>query len=313
MSQDMNWETTDPGTTDVNTAGHWEIEQPRPRGNGCLKGCLIVAALLLIAAVISAWFVSQNWRGWAGMMVRGALEQALDDTSLPDEEKVQIQEQVDRVVTAFEEGQLTEAQVELLVNELAESPLAASVVAYSIEKKYFDSSGLSDEEKEAGRNTLKRCVRGWLDEKLTEEDADPVLSHIGTKDDAGNWELRDQVSDEELRAFLAAAKELADSAEIPETVEEVDPSDEIKRIVDAALNPEAADISAEAETEGQPDAKPEDPAEPTAEAEAEMDAEAVDVPPAAEQADESPSGESLSAEDSDSPPPPAENPAPPTE
>lgn len=259
MSQDSVWETPD-----QNTAGNWEVETPQPRGNGCLKGCLIVAALLLILAIISAWFVSQNWRGWAGTMVRSVLEQTLDDTSLPEEEKAEIQEQVDRVVTAFEEGRLTEAQIELLMNELAESPLAATVVAYSIEKKYFDTSGLSDEEKAEGRMTLRRCVRGWLDDVLTEEDADPVLSHIGTKDEAGNWELKDTVSDEELRAFLAAAKQLADDAEIPETVEEVDPSDEIKRIVDAALNPEAAEAADEAEST---EAAEEPAAEPTTEQE----------------------------------------------
>lgn len=231
---------------DQDQFGNWQVEQqPVKQGNGCLKGCLIVVVVLVILTIISGWFVSQNWRGWAATFVRSTLEETLNESGLPEDEKQQIQEQVDRVVAAFEEGQLTEEQVNTLLDELAESPLAASVVAYTIEKKYFDSSGLTDEEKEAGKTTLRRCVRGWMDDDLTDEDIDAVLTHIGTKDDDGNWELHDEVTDDELKAFLADAKERADNAGVAETVEEVDPSDEIERIVNAALNPEAAEREAE--------------------------------------------------------------------
>lgn len=248
---------------DQDQFGNWQVEQEPPRqGGGCLKGCLIVAMVLAVLAIISGWFMSQNWRGWAATFVRSTLEQTLDESGLPEDEKQQIQEQVDRVVAAFEEGQLTEEQVNTLLDELAESPLAASVVAYTIEKKYFDSSGLTDEEKEAGKTTLRRCVRGWMDDDLTDEDIDAVLTHIGTKDEDGNWELHDEVTDDELKAFLAGAKERADNAGVAETVEEVDPSDEIERIVNAALNPQEA----EQESEDPPDAAPPEQTDGTAQA-----------------------------------------------
>lgn len=126
----------------------------------------------------------------------------------------------------------------MLFDELVQSPLPGAVIAFSIEKQYFDRSDLSDEEKDAGRTTLRRCVRGYSDGDLTEEDVDAVLGHIGTKDPDGNWEFRDDVTDEELRKFLAEATERADTAGVAETVEDVDPSDEIKRIVDSILNPD---------------------------------------------------------------------------
>ena len=259
MSQDLNREMA--GET---TAGTWYVDaESQSQGTGCLWGCLITTAVLLSLAATGSWFVAQNWRGWAGTVVRGVLEQTLDDTTLPEEEKIQIQEQVDRVVIAFEEGRLTEAQVERMMIDLAESPLAGTVIAFSIERKYFDVSGLSEEEKQEGRTTLQRCVRGWMDGLLTEEDVEAVLSHIGTKDAEGNWDLHDEVSDEDLRAFLADAKERADTAGVAETVEEVDPSEEIKRIVDAALNPEAADMNMDTEAEME-SAPADDAAAPTA-------------------------------------------------
>ena len=218
--------------------GNWQVKPdlPKSEGRGCLKGCLIAAAVLLILAIVAAWIVSLNWRDWTGAFVRTGLEETLNEMDLPAEEKEQIQEQVERVVTAFEEGTLTGDQVEMLFDELVQSPLPGAVIAFSIEKKYFDRPDLSDEEKDAGRTTLRRCVRGYSDGDLTEEDVDAVLGHIGTKDPDGSWVFRDDVTDEELRKFLAEARKRADTAGVAETVEEVDPSDEIKRIVDPILN-----------------------------------------------------------------------------
>ncbi len=234
-------QTFDSPPADQDNFGNWEVEQELPKsgGGGCLKGCLIVTAILLVLTALSVWYVSSNWRGLAGSLGKAVVAQMLEDSGIPEQERAEIMEQVDRVVVPFEEGRLTEAQVEKLIEEVMASPLSAPVIAFIVEKKYFDSSGLIDEEKQNGRMTLRRCVRGLFDGLLTEDDLDEILSHIGTKDSEGNWEFRDDVSDEELRKFLADAKERADDAGVAETVEEVDPSDEIKRIVDSVLNPEA--------------------------------------------------------------------------
>lgn len=233
--------------TNQDTFGNWEVESdpPESKDGGCLKGCLIATVVLLLLTAISGWYASNNWRDWAGSLGRTMVTEVLDETELPAQEKTEILEQVQRVITAFEEGSLTSAQAEDLSNQLAASPLSAPVIAFVIEKKYFDSSGLSDEEKETGRMTLRRCVRGLFDGELTEVDADAVLTHIGTKDPEGNWEFRDDVTDDELQEFLAEAKERADNAGIAETVEEVDPSDEIKRIVDSVLNQEFVEAEIE--------------------------------------------------------------------
>jgi hypothetical protein len=237
----------DSQATGQDNFGNWEVEPdlPKSKGGGCLKGCLIATVVLLLLTVLGGWYASNNWRGWAGSLGRTMVNGVLDETELPAEEKTEILEQVQRVINAFEEGSLTSAQAEDLSTQLTESPLSAPVIAFVIEKKYFDRSGLSDEEKETGRMTLRRCVRGLFDGELTEDDADAVLSHIGTKDSEGNWEFRDDVTDDKLREFLAEAKERADNAGVAETVEEVDPSDEIKRIVDSVLNPELVEAEVE--------------------------------------------------------------------
>ena len=52
------------------------------------------------------------------------------------------------------------------------------------------------------------------------------------------------MSDEELRAFFKEAKAQADAAQIPPEPEDIDPSDELKRIIDQAMNGRAAPADA---------------------------------------------------------------------
>jgi hypothetical protein len=224
--------------------GTWNAETaPEKKSNGCLKGCLIAAAIVLALAVLGGWLASQYWRSWASGFARTTINQTLKQSGLPEFEQKEIQVQVERLLAEFQEGRLTQAQAERLMDQLADSPLSASVIAFTIEKQYFDHSGLRDEEKESGRMTLRRCVRGVFNGDLSEEDGDAVLGTIGTKQPDGNWELNETLTDEELRTFLEKAKSRADAAGVPEIVEEVDPSDEIKRIIDAVLNPEASETN----------------------------------------------------------------------
>ena len=62
------------------------------------------------------------------------------------------------------------------------------------------------------------------------------MVHVADRQPDGNWRLRQQVSDADLRAALTEAKAQADKAGIAEEPEEFDPSDEFQRIIDEALN-----------------------------------------------------------------------------
>jgi 2-hydroxychromene-2-carboxylate isomerase len=109
------------------------------------------------------------------------------------------------------------------------------IVVMAVDKHYFDRSGLSDEEKKQGRVALQRFARGVFDKKIDEKGIDSVMMHVADRQGQGNWELRAHVSDQDLRAALAAAKARADEAGIGESPQNVDPSDEMKRIIDESL------------------------------------------------------------------------------
>jgi len=226
----------------------------------CLTGCLIVGVLMLVIVGLGAWYVTTHIQQLAGSVANKVVTGALEQSELPEQEKAEIMAQVKRVTDAMSENRLSEAQFTTLVGQLTESPLFATFIVGAIEFKYLDKSGRTDEEKQNGRLSMKRAMHGLFDGQIEESQLDTALQHIGDRNNDGGWKLRDSVTDDELRAFLAAMKQLADDADIPMEVEEIDPSDELKRIIDSALNPEAAD--------------PEEPATLDQPAEMEMPAEA---------------------------------------
>jgi hypothetical protein len=224
--------------------GLYDPQQQPPKRSGwqnCLIGCLVVCGGVGLLVVIFAIWVAYNWRTWAAAGVSEVAKQAIAESDLPAEEKVDIQAQVDRVAGAFRDGQMSMEQLVLMIEKLVESPLMGSLMVTMVDTKYLDKSNLPDEEKSAGRETLRRFVRGAIDEKIPQPEVDAVIDLVGTRDPEGGFELKEALTDEELRAFFAAAKSAADQAGVPEQVAPVDPSDEFKRVVDEALaNPAAA-------------------------------------------------------------------------
>jgi len=207
----------------------------------CLTGCLIALVVLVVIAILVGFWIARNARGWAATGVTEVVRQGMASSQLPAVEQQEIMIQVDRVATAFREKKISLERLGELAQKLADSPVMSLIGASMIEKHYFAKSGLSEEEKTAGGQTLQRFIRGAIDEKINKAGIDAAMVHVADREH-GQWELRKTLSDEELRAFLAEAKQQADAAGIPEQPAEIDPSDEIKKIVDHALAGEGPDV-----------------------------------------------------------------------
>lgn len=201
----------------------------------CLIGCLVVLAVLFVIALIVAYWVSTQWRGWAADFGSMTVKQMIAESGLPAQEQADINIQVDRLTTAFRDNRISMEQSGRLIENLVKSPLMTSFMVTAIEKSYFAKSGLSEEEKAEGRITLQRFMRGMIDEKIPKQGIENAMQHVATKDARDNWQVKQTITDAELRAFLTAAKTEADNADIPAEPPEFDPSDEFTRIVDEAL------------------------------------------------------------------------------
>ena len=202
---------------------------------GCLKGCLIVFGVVFVVLLLLTWWVSRNWQRWAADMGADVLNEVVDQSEMPDEEKAEVKVEITRLADAFGEGQISGEQLATAIEQLVESPLFTSIIVSSVEHKYLEPSGLDDEEKTAGRVALRRFVRGMVDKKIAEADFEQAFKMIAEEKGNGEWELRESITDDELRQLIALVEQKSDAAEIPAEVEEVDISDEMRRIVDETL------------------------------------------------------------------------------
>lgn len=219
-----------------------ESQRRRSWFGSCLIGCGIFLALAIVLGLIAFGWLLTNWRGLAAKAGASIAHQQIDASALDAEEKSELKVQVNRVSEAFREGRLTERQVGEIFERLVESPLMTSLMATAAERQYFANSGLSEEEKAEGRRNIQRFVRGIIDDKIDEAQMNSVLMYIADRQEDGEWRLRQKVSDEDLRKFIAAAGEAADVAEVPPELPAIDPSDEVKKIIDGVMFPGAEDV-----------------------------------------------------------------------
>lgn len=214
---------------------------PKKKGwSGILVGCLVAFGISVVLCAGVGFYAYSQASTWIIAGVRTTAEAVLKDSGLPAEEQNAILEQLDRVTTAYENGEITMEELGVMMQDLAESPMIGIVMLQAIEVKYLNSSGLSEEEQEAGKRVIMRVVRAAQEKKLEKDEIDNLSRHILTEADASKpqgqqQQLRPSLTDDELRAFFAEAKELVDEKEIPDEDYEFQISDIIKQEVDEAL------------------------------------------------------------------------------
>lgn len=216
-------------------------EPPKSKGwSGLLIGCLVAFGLAFLMCAGVGFYLYSQASTLIIQAARTATESMLRESDLPAEEQSAILEQFDRVATAYKEGDLTLEETVELLQDLAESPLMSVIVFQAMEFKYLNSSGLSPEEIEDAKRTLARLVRAAQEEKLDKSEIEQLSSHILLNPDPSqpnNKQLKNSMTDEELRAFFAEAKQLMDEKEIPDedTPMEKKVSDVLREIIDRKL------------------------------------------------------------------------------
>ena len=167
MATDHRFEITPDEFTDT--------QKRRSKWASCLIGCLVVLGVLLVVMIIVAVWVSRNWQGWAADFGSMAMNKAIDDSTMPPQEKAEVKAQVERVATALRDGKIGAAQAGEIFTGVMESPLMPTLVVAAIGQHYFEQSKLSEEQKTEGRQTLNRFARAIIDKKVGEKGIDAVM------------------------------------------------------------------------------------------------------------------------------------------
>jgi hypothetical protein len=208
---------------------------PTEQGNFlwyCLGGCLVMMVLAVVAVAVLSYLVYTNGKAMAVNMARQSMIQAVNDSELEAADKREIIAQIDRVAEDYKAGKITLEQVAQIGQELAESPLLVIGMVHVIKQNYVVNSGLSQEEKDEANLTLQRAGRGLYEETISQGQVEEAAKPIMKTGPNGESQLKEKVTDQELREFLANLKQVVDEANIPEEEFKVEIGKEFRKAVD---------------------------------------------------------------------------------
>ncbi len=158
------------------------MEQEAPKKSGGLGkiaiGCGIVVLIVIVLLAVGGWYVYNNARGWMAKGLSSVVNEAVDQSNLPDVQKQAITDRVDHVMQEFADGNITLDQIGQAVNSLEVENLVTAGMAQYIGTAVMDSSSLSDDDKADGRQAMNRLAHGVLENQIDESEIQKVFDAI---------------------------------------------------------------------------------------------------------------------------------------
>jgi hypothetical protein len=210
------------------------------------RGMSVLLALVLIffgfvftggvVCIAGVWYVASNLDKWVVTLGREAIVAGINDSELPVGEKTEVIAQIDRVVAAYKEKKIDQADLERIFTDLQDSPALKALALYGIDDEFLTGTSLTKQETEQGRLTFQRAVRGVYEGKISDETVYNLLPGFEADDvRLASTNANENANDDDLRESLAKLKILADNADIPSEPFQLDIGDAVKALVDRAL------------------------------------------------------------------------------
>ena len=135
-------------------------QPPRKSGVSWLVGLLLIGLGVLflggVVCVAGVWYVASNLDKWVVSFGREAIVAGINDSELPAGEKTEVITQVDRLVNAYKERKINQADLERVFTELQDSPALKALALYGIDDEFLTGTSLTEQEVEQGRRTFQR-------------------------------------------------------------------------------------------------------------------------------------------------------------
>ncbi len=207
----------------------------RSRRGSFKTGCLIATGILLLLIIGGGVLVAFKWKGWVGTMARSGTVSIVNSSQMPADQKQKVIGKIDEVTRDFESGKIDSQQFAKIFEELAQGPLLPLAIVYGIDEQHIKNSSLPKEEKEAGRLALERASRGIVEKSIALQTIKDIMAPVTIQGPNNQMQMKQVVTDEELRPFFKNAKTRADEAQIPNEPYKVNVGDELSKAIDTAL------------------------------------------------------------------------------
>lgn len=228
-------------------------DQPPQRSNtGLIIASTILGsvAIVMLACCGGGYFLyfqlSKGFREMGTEVGRAAATAAVENSDFSEEDKQEMTAQIDRVAAGYKAGEIELNEAMSVMVKLSNSPLFSLAALRKVQESYVKPSGLSEQEKSDALLSIGRVSRGIVERQIEPVRLEAlhdkhlmVVEEVKSEFEDGEMrkikQFKVEVTDDELREYLAELKKLADDASIPAESYEPDVGGEFKRIVDEAL------------------------------------------------------------------------------
>jgi len=198
-------------------------------------GCGVVFLFMLVIGGLSIYWIATNARRVAVTAAVPTLQKAVSTLNIPEDQQQQIDKRIQQVGEQFEKGDLSLEDLGNIVKTAAQGPLAPAAATLWFTEQYISKSNLTDDEKAAAVMTTRRFGRGILNDSIPSETQDKIMDMITDTNDQGQKQIKDRLSDAELKDILKEMADAADAAGIEKSIPEINFADEFDRAIDQAL------------------------------------------------------------------------------
>ena len=215
-----------------------QIKSAGVQSQSGMATALLVAIIAIVVIFVAAGvYAVKNRQIWIAHGITAAMNAVINTSGIPSQEKSQVTELIYQINQGYLSGEISTAELGLIFEGMAKCPALTIGLVTQFEQSYVAPSGLSSSEKLVADTDLNRLARGLSNGQISWEITETILAGISELGEDGKHQLKtsDEVSDEEIRAVLAAVKIAADEAGISENKVEIDISDEFKKSVEDAL------------------------------------------------------------------------------
>jgi hypothetical protein len=198
---------------------------------GILKVLLIIFGVLFVCVIGIGIYVATHWKAWTADVANMAVQQIVNESGLPEDQKQSILTDIKHLGDDFKSGKITTEQMARVAKSIGDSPLLPLAGVQAVKTKYIEPSDMNADEKAAAILTVQRYARGVYEGKIPKDDIDDISKPISDLQSNGRWKIKEHPTRMELDQFLANAKAKADAANIPNEPFDLNIAEELRKAI----------------------------------------------------------------------------------
>ncbi len=206
-----------------------------PRRGRVLKVLLTVFLVLVLICGGVVALALLNARSVLAWMTSRPLNNAVQQCSLPADQKARINASLNRLIDDFKNGRVSYAQFSMVFQKLAEEPFFNYVLLELARSETLRSREFDDKRRADILLQLDRLERGIVEKRLPADNVAVAMDTISARKPVGIRELKPQLTGADLEALAKTARAQTDPAGIPNERYQLSIAGELDAVINQVL------------------------------------------------------------------------------